>query len=630
MVRQFPGSSRVASHSNKSCPLVRRCDLLLLLAAMALIAGLAGCSSSSSSATPPPTITSLTPVAGSVGTAVTISGSGFGAAEATGSTITFNGTPSTPIFWSATSIVVDVPTKATTGNLVVTVSGASSLGQSFTVNTGTPSPCTGTLGAEALLSGTYAYSMSGYGGVAPGVPFTRVGSFVANGLGVISSGEEDFNFGSSGDDVHTVTSGTYSLGDDLRGCMTLTYSDALSVTFRFSMGTIGGVSALVVSRGNIIEFDDTNGLGNRASGIILQQSTGAFLGSNFVTNYAFGLQGVNLTGGRVSQAGTFTLAPSTLSNNISAGYFDDNNAGAQLFSGGTNGLSTGTLNTSASSISSTTGRTTATFIAESACGSTCTYHWAVYLINQYQFFIVSTDPLSANTPLVVGRAAAASTGYIGSYLNTASSNGYVIAGTGATAGVANAELEQLTFTATNVSGTQWTYAGGAAAQNTVASTAFNPSPVGRFTFGNDVLYLTNPTASDGVSAFVVTTDITVTGGIMVEQQSDGFSANGNGEFFFGSIAMADANVRNQIGVGGTVQPSSGSTLSFGGVTDQNAATATNILSTSSFLNTLTISSTNGAITASDGNGGSIVGLASGNAMFYIDETGDATLTWVEQ
>ena len=574
---------------------------------------------------------SLIPNAGSVATAVTISGSSFGATQASNSMVTFNGTTATPISWSATSIVVDVPNGATTGNIVVTAAGVASGGSSFTVNAGITTPCTGTLGSESILNGTYAYNMSGFNGLSPGTAFVRAGSFVANGTGLISSGQEDFNLGTNGDDLHTITSGTYSVGADGRGCMTLTYSDSVTVTFRFSLGTIGGVSANIASRGNIIEFDDANGLGRRASGLILQQSTGAFSGSNLQTHYAFGLQGTNSTGGRVSQAGAFTLAPSTATNNLTAGYFDFNNAGAQVFSGGTNGASAGTLNTSGTSISTTTGRTTGTFIAESSCAVTCTYHWAVYIVNQYQFFIVSTDTLGTNTPIVAGRAAATSIGYVGSYLSTASTNGgYIIAGSGATAGAANAELEQLSFTATNVSGTQWTYASGAGAQTTVASTAVSPSAVGRFTFGNVVLYLTNPTASDGIAAFVLTTDLTTTGGIMVGQQGLGFSPTGNGRFFFGSVMMADANARNQIGVGGTVVPTSGTNVAFGGATDQNAATATNVLASSGFLDTFTVSSTNGAATASDGNGGMIVGIANGDSMFYIDENGDAAVTWVEQ
>ena len=74
-----------------------------------------------------PSLTSLSPTSGPVGTSVTITGANFGATKGT-STVTFNGTTATPTSWSATSIVVPVPAGATTGNVVVTVGGVASNG----------------------------------------------------------------------------------------------------------------------------------------------------------------------------------------------------------------------------------------------------------------------------------------------------------------------------------------------------------------------------------------------------------------------------------------------------------------------------------------------------------------------
>jgi len=84
-----------------------------------------------------PSITSLNPSSGAVGTSVTITGTNFGATQGA-STITFNGTAATPTSWSATSIVAPVPADATTGNVVVTVGGQASNGVSFTVTTALP------------------------------------------------------------------------------------------------------------------------------------------------------------------------------------------------------------------------------------------------------------------------------------------------------------------------------------------------------------------------------------------------------------------------------------------------------------------------------------------------------------
>src|SRR3989475_3114202 len=80
----------------------------------------------------PPSITSLNPTFGPVGTSVTITGTNFGAPQGT-STVTFNGTTATPTSWNDPSIVVPVPAGAATGNVVVTVGGQASNGVLFTV-----------------------------------------------------------------------------------------------------------------------------------------------------------------------------------------------------------------------------------------------------------------------------------------------------------------------------------------------------------------------------------------------------------------------------------------------------------------------------------------------------------------
>src|SRR5579885_317381 len=87
-----------------------------------------------------PNIANLSPTTGPVGTLITIAGSGFGSSQGT-STVTFNGTAATAIAsWGDASIVTTVPNSATTGNVVVTVAGASSNGSPFTVLTAPPLP----------------------------------------------------------------------------------------------------------------------------------------------------------------------------------------------------------------------------------------------------------------------------------------------------------------------------------------------------------------------------------------------------------------------------------------------------------------------------------------------------------
>ena len=101
-----------------------------------------------------PSISSLSPSSGPAGTSVTISGSNFGSTQGS-STVTFNGTAATPTSWSATSIVVPVPSGAATGNVVVTTGTYSSNGVSFTVapSLASLSPTSGLAGTQVTISG---------------------------------------------------------------------------------------------------------------------------------------------------------------------------------------------------------------------------------------------------------------------------------------------------------------------------------------------------------------------------------------------------------------------------------------------------------------------------------------------
>ena len=113
---------------------IRNFSVSALLLALFLVAiGCGGGYSNSGGGGTSPTITSLNPTFGPLGSSVTITGNYFGASQGT-STVTFNGTAATPTSWSNTSIVAPVPASATTGYVVVTVGGVASNGVIFTVS----------------------------------------------------------------------------------------------------------------------------------------------------------------------------------------------------------------------------------------------------------------------------------------------------------------------------------------------------------------------------------------------------------------------------------------------------------------------------------------------------------------
>src|SRR5207245_134593 len=115
---------------------VRHAVLSILV--IALVPMAVGCKGYGRSTGGAPSISSVSPTSGPVGTSVTIHGANFGAAQGY-NTVKFNGTAAIPTSWGATNIVAPVPTGAATGNVVVTVGGAASNGVTFTVTTGTVS-----------------------------------------------------------------------------------------------------------------------------------------------------------------------------------------------------------------------------------------------------------------------------------------------------------------------------------------------------------------------------------------------------------------------------------------------------------------------------------------------------------
>jgi hypothetical protein len=135
-----------------------------------------------------PVLTNLSPPSGPTGTSVTIAGSGFGASQGT-STVRFNGTTATPTSWSASSIVVRVPSGATTGSVVVTVGGLASNSLSFTVSASAPtitsvSPSSGPTGTSVTIAGanfgaTQGISTVRFNGTAATPTSWSAGSIVA-------------------------------------------------------------------------------------------------------------------------------------------------------------------------------------------------------------------------------------------------------------------------------------------------------------------------------------------------------------------------------------------------------------------------------------------------------------------
>jgi large repetitive protein len=273
-------------------------------------------------------------------------------------------------------------------------------------------------GNEALLTGQYAISVSGFDSSGP---YGFSASFAANGTGTITSGVEDINTtGPSGLQTGvSITSGSYSVGSDNRGCVTLV-AGGLTQTFRFALGLIsGGVSG----GGRTIEFDNS---GANATGVIRIQASPSVSGS-----YGFSLASPLTTaagGGLFAATGVLTLSGSSGTGVVDVnanGTMDDGNAG---YPGTPITLGSVALG----SIDPTTGRGTLSFTVPTS-GTPLSISVVVYALNTSQFLMMSSSAQSATSPLSIGDAQLQSGSFTLSSMNapnTLFGSGQTTSGTG--------------------------------------------------------------------------------------------------------------------------------------------------------------------------------------------------------
>src|SRR4029077_8476611 len=122
----------------------------------------------------------------------------------------------------------------------------------------------------------------------------RVGSFTANGSGTITAAVEDVNDAGVGFSTVQFTGGTYSIGSDGRGTLTLT-GGALG-------GALGLNIALSSKTGGVAVQTDGNAV---SSGSFDLQSASAFSLTAISGQYSFDLSGQDSSGAPLSIAGEF-------------------------------------------------------------------------------------------------------------------------------------------------------------------------------------------------------------------------------------------------------------------------------------------------------------------------------------
>jgi hypothetical protein len=182
-------------------------------------------------------------------------------------------------------------------------------GGSSTTNTPPPTP----VGfSPSSLNGQYAFEMSGTD--LNGNFIARVGTFTANGSGTITSAIEDVNDGGSFSFVQ-FTGGTYTIGSDGRGTLTLTGGGSLG-------GGLGLSIALNSTKMGLAVQTDGNAT---SSGSFDIQTASAFSLPSITGQYSFDLAGEDSSFAPLSLVGEFAMNGA---GGLTAGTVDTNDGSA--------------------------------------------------------------------------------------------------------------------------------------------------------------------------------------------------------------------------------------------------------------------------------------------------------------
>jgi len=235
---------------------------------------------------------------------------------------------------------------------------------------------------DAKLNGDYAFGFSGMSGNGnTSSVFGAVGRFTADGAGNLTGGELVTNGVGAGATSAQSFTGSYSIGADNRGVMTLNFS-----------GSTAKLAFAMLANGNaqFIEFDASGGSGTIGSGTIEKADTTAYSTARITGDYAFGAVGFDKGNNRAAIEGRFT----------------SNGTGALINpAGDLNGYGTDypmTFTAANYTVSDTaTGRGTM-HLGFTFGGAPGALNFVFYIVNAGKLFVMESDPVMTATPLLNG------------------------------------------------------------------------------------------------------------------------------------------------------------------------------------------------------------------------------------
>lgn len=246
----------------------------------------------------------------------------------------------------------------------------------------TPPPPTGNY-TLASLNGTYAFVTSGEAissGGTSATPFSRTGSFVANGSGGITGGVYDVvNAGGTSSGPIAIMSGSsYTVNADGRGTLTFNIqSSGVPTTVNF------GIVLTSTKDGLMMDETASSNQASTGSGNFVLQNTASF-GTAITGSYVFDFSGVDASVSPESLVGQFAASAGVITSGI-----EDANDNFTLINGGISGSFAPDPANSA-----TSGRGTATIAGQT---------FAFYIVDSTRVRFVSTNTSGAG-PMLTGDA----------------------------------------------------------------------------------------------------------------------------------------------------------------------------------------------------------------------------------
>ena len=302
-------------------------------------------------------------------------------AQSSLNSIVFGGSPTCPggaatcgsQTYNFTMQLNDVTSAITKQAFSVVVAGTSS---SATGNSAILKSLAGGGVNNALLQGDYAFR---FGGFNPQGMTASAGSLSADGNGNIVGGLVDRTGGAGGPQHGLALTGTYSVGANNLGAMTLNFADGTNSTYAMAVSADGSA--------RFIEFDASPTAGTNGSGDMKKQDATSLASLKLAGNYVFQLAGVDAQGARMAAAGAFNVNDAGA---MSAGVADVNDAGTVA-----------NAPVSGNFAQTTSGARTAEIDFDpKANAGIVSGHLSLYPVSADEFFAVETDP--AGQPLMVG------------------------------------------------------------------------------------------------------------------------------------------------------------------------------------------------------------------------------------